>query len=256
MKHIKRKFLLTKNVEKDGYDYLVNEAKKPQTKVKISSDKWTPHVLTDKMEFIQAFFFNLNGSKVVIPEPNPIVIYFSNAQGFLSAINNERDKLFLELKKSDYNIGEILNHMFGFYGCVVNFSSSLFDSIEAFVNSKIPKDFTYPNPIRRKKIMDKYKIIRYMSLDDKTKLILPEIYKGENFATQNGHLYDSIKKLKKLRDNITHAKSDFDYDVNYYEKLFTQALNFDYHNAINAARDFINFYEKNLIEPCDCGLEH
>lgn len=255
MKHIKRKFVLTRNIEIDGYEYMLNEFKKPVKQSYVSDENMVPHLVTTNKEFIQAFFYNLNGKKVPIPEPNPIIIYFSNAQGFLTAINEERNKLFKELKLQRYSIGEVLNRMFAFYGCAVNFSSSLFDSLEAFVNSKIPMNYKFQDPKRRKP-MSKYQIIRYLSFEDKVKLIIPDIYSGKNFIREKSHLYDNIKQLLKLRNNITHAKSDLNYNVNYYEELFTQALDFDYKKSIETARDFINFYEKDLIEPCNCGLSH
>lgn len=256
MKHIKRKFLLTHNIENDGYEYLLNKMKNPIKELKTLSENTVPHLITTDKKLIQAFFYNLDGTKIPIPEPNPIVIYFSNAQGFLSTIIKEREKLFNELKSYDYEIGAVLNYIFAFYGCVVNFSSSLFDSLEAFVNSKIPLDYKMENPKRRKKTMNKYQIIRYLNFEDKVKKVLPEIYSGKNFVVEKSHLYENLKKLLKLRDNITHTKSNFNFEVNYYEQLFTQSLDFNYQKAIESARDFINFYEEDLIQPCNCGLTH
>lgn len=256
MKHIKRKFLLSHDVKKDGYEFMVEQMSNAKSHKNISLEKYVPHLLTTEQKFIQAFFYELDSIKYPIPEPNPIIIYFSNAQGFLNVINEEREKLFSELRTESFIIGNMLNHMFGFYGCVVNYTSSLFDSLEAFVNSKIPKEYKCENPKRRGKIMNKYEIIRYSSFEEKVKTNMTEIYNGKNFAIEKSHLFENIIKLKKLRDNITHAKADLDYDVNYYEKLFTEALNFDYTKTIESARDFINYYEENLIEPCGCGLPH
>lgn len=248
--------MLSHDVTKDGYEFMVEQILNTNNSKKTSIENYVPHLLTTEKKFIQGFFYELDGIKFPIPEPNPIIIYFSNAQGFLSVIIEERKKLFDELKTPNFNVGNILNHMFAFYGCVVNYSSSLFDSLEAFVNSKIPKDYQCINPKRRKKIMNKYDIIRYTTFEDKVKFVIPEIFIGKNFVAEKSHLYENIMALKKLRDNITHAKADLDYDVNYYEKLFTEALNFDYLKAIESARDFVNFYDENLIEPCNCGLTH
>lgn len=256
MKHIKRKFLLTHNITQDGYQFLVGQMDKPITQKKAKNTNVVPHIISTEKEFIQAFFYELNGQKIPIPEPNPIVIYFSNAQGFLSVILEKRIELFEELKLPNYDIDNVLNHMFAFYGCVVNFASSLFDALEAFTNSKIPKDYKCPNPDRRKDIMNKYKIIRYCNFETKVKRILPDIYNGKNFVVSKSHLYEHIKLLNNLRDNITHAKSDMEYEINYYERLFIETLNFDYLKTIESAKEFINFYDDNLIEPCNCGLNH
>lgn len=256
MKHIKRKFLLTHNISTDGYEYMLEQIGQIQKTNNLSTENKVPHLITSTQKFIQGFFYNLEGNQVVIPEPNPIIIYFSNAQGFLSVILETRERLFKILKTPDLNIGDVLNDMFAFYGCIVNFISSLFDALEGFVNSKIPKDYTCINPKRRGKTMNKYQIIRYTNFEDKVKTILPDIYIGANFATEKSHLFANLKLLQTIRDNITHAKADIGYDVNYYKKLFTEALDFDYLKSIESAKDFINFYEKDLIEQCDCGKSH
>ena len=139
MKHIKRKFLLSHDVKKDGYEFMVEQMSNAKSHKNISLEKYVQNLLTTEQKFIQAFFYEFDSIKYPIPEPNPIIIYFSNAQGFLNVINEEREKLFSELRTESFIIGNMLNHMFGFYGCVVNYTSSLFDSLEAFVNSKIPK---------------------------------------------------------------------------------------------------------------------
>lgn len=256
MKHIKQKFLLTSNVTKDGYEYLIKKEEKSKEEKSVCFKDWVPFLVTDDREIIQSFFYQLDGMKVIIPEPNPIVIYFNNAQSFLSTIIKKRSELFDELKIIDFDANEILNKMFSFYGYVVSFTSSLFDALEAFVNSKIPKEYKCQNPKRRNKMMNKYEIIRYSSFEYKLKSILPDVFLGKSFVNVKSHLYENLILLKQLRDNITHTKADVNYEVNYYEKLFTEALDFDYLKAIESARDFINFYENNLIEPCNCGLSH
>lgn len=184
MKHIKRKFLLSHDVKKDGYEFMVEQMSNAKSHKNISLEKYVPHILTTEQKFIQAFFYELDSIKYPIPEPNPIIIYFSNAQGFLNVINEEREKLFSELRTESFIISNMLNHMFGFYGCVVNYTSSLFDSLEAFVNSKIPKEYKCENPKRRGKIMNKYEIIRYSSFEEKVKTNMTEIYNGKNFAIE------------------------------------------------------------------------
>lgn len=52
---------------------------------------------------------------------------------------------------------------------------------------------------------------------------------------------------------MVHTKNGFAYEN--YTELFKKALNFNYKEAIEAVRDFINYYDPNLIEPCPCGLD-
>ena len=252
MKHIKRKFLQLHKLE-NNINELFQNAEVLSINSSLNDDK-VPWIITTDNESVQGFFYNIKGKRVIIPEPNPIVIYFSNAQGFLADLLKHRGQLLEELQSPNPELGNLLNSMFAFYGCSVNFCSSLFDSLEAFINSKIPKNYTYINAKGKK--LKKYEEIRYLSFEDKIKIVLPDIYPSKNLLITKGHIFEQLKLLKKLRDDITHAKSDINFEVNYYEKLFTEALDFDYVRAIEGARDFINFYEKDLIEPCDCGLEH
>lgn len=254
MKHIKRKFLKEHTFTQDGYDYAIEQGKGAKT-FKGNLKDFVPYIITTDKKFIQGFFYNLEGKKVMIGEPNPVVIYFSNAQGFLASILQYRNDLFEGLKDDKKDVDIILNAMFGFYSVVTSFTSSLFNSLEAMINSKIPKDFTMANSRRRNSTMNKYEVIRYTGFEDKIKIVLKQIT-GNNFAEVKNSHYTELIKLKTLRDNITHAKSNIDYEVNYYEKLYTEALDFNYEKSLNSAKEFINFYESNLIEPCDCGLTH
>ncbi|MFA9190339.1 hypothetical protein AAGV28_03045 [Flavobacterium sp. FZUC8N2.13] len=254
MKHIKRKFLKEHKFTQDGYDFTIEQGKVAK-KIKGNLNDFVPYIITTDQKFIQGFFYNLDGKKVMIGEPNPIVIYFSNAQGFLSSILEYRNDLFEGLKNDKTDVDVILNAMFGFYSVVTSFSSSLFNSLEAMINSKIPKDFTMANSRRRNSTMNKYEVIRHTGFEDKIKIVLKHIT-GNNFAEKKNSDYNELIKLKTLRDNITHAKANIDYEVNYYEKLYTEALDFNYEKSLDSAKEFINFYEDNLIEPCDCGLTH
>jgi len=52
-----------------------------------------------------------------------------------------------------------------------------------------------------------------------------------------------------------HTKSDNGNPAKFYEDLYTCALNFNYTDTINHVRDFLNYYEPNFIEECNCGKE-
>ncbi|MFC5681587.1 hypothetical protein ACYE2N_07290 [Flavobacterium sp. MAHUQ-51] len=227
--------------------------------IKIDTTDFIPHAITSNDEFIQCFKYNLEGTETHILEPNPIVIYFNSAQGFLSDTNNFRNTLFdvLLKEKDKYYIGNMMNAVYAFYISASNLITSLMCSMEAFINSKIPIDFTIIISVNGERVeYDKYKTLRYMNFKDKIKLALPKVYDGKNFAKEKSHLFDNIKKIEHLRNNMIHTKPNLDYDVNYYDALYTEALNFDYTKAMNSAKEFINYYEDNLIEPCDCGKDH
>ncbi|PHS64793.1 MAG: hypothetical protein COB12_07705 [Flavobacterium sp.] len=255
MKHIKRKFQLHRNLSDEVYEH-VNKNIEPKIIQNSNTENYVPYTITSEKLFIQSFFYELEGKKHTIVEPNPILIYFSNAQGFFSTIIERRELIFDNLKSSKKDVGDILNHMFAYYGSVVNFVSSLFDSLECLINSKIPKEYIYTKPTRKNKKMNKKQILRFLSFEDKIKEVLPNIDSKYNFASEKSHLFADLKLLKSLRDNITHAKSNIDYEVAYYDALYTEALDFDFKKSIESAKEFINYHENGLIEQCDCGKTH
>ncbi len=253
MKHIKRKFVREYQMNDNAYQFALNQLPKfPTNAFSIPKEK-VAHLITTDKTFIQCFTYKIDGTPIPIPEPNLVVIYFSNAQGFLLSIEEFRVNLFEEIKKLSYEISEVQNLMFGFYSVVTSFVSSLSNSIEAFVNSKIPKELIIDNPRWKKRKMNKYEILRHLSLEEKLKYPLNQVM-GKNFMSHKE--YEEIKKLVVLRNDITHAKSDIEHNVNYYQKLYEDTLDFNYISTIEAAKSLINFYEPNLIEPCNCGKKH
>lgn len=62
-------------------------------------------VLTDKNELFQTFKYSENGKIFMLPEPNPIVIYFDSARHHANQLKGKRVDLFKELKLLDQNVG-------------------------------------------------------------------------------------------------------------------------------------------------------
>lgn len=261
MKHVKKKFILQLNMVEGTAKELEEANKDAEIPKKFDLDNWIPHAISSNDLLIQSFFFNLNGNKTMIYEPNPIVIYFHSGQSLLADCDRLRKEIFKEIAHPNLpNISNVLNQMFGFYYCASNIISSFFCAMEAFINSKInvsmDENFTIEiNSDNGIVLYDKTKILRCMSFLDKIKIIMPKIC-SDNFVQKKSHIYADIKELKKFRDNIIHAKPNLNYTVNYYEELYTQALNFDYYKIAESVKLFINFYEPNLIEKCDCGKDY
>jgi hypothetical protein len=258
MKHVKKKFIRQINIEKGTANELVRSNKNVVIPDNINFENYVPHAISDSDLVIQSFFYELNGNRTTIYEPNPIVIYFHSGQSLLAECDRLRKELFIEITPPNPpDFGKVLNQMFGFYYCASNIISSFFCSMEAFMNSKIneamEEDFKIDIQASGAKISyDKKKILREMSFLDKIKIIMPKIC-SKNFAQKQSHIYADIKELKRFRDNIIHAKPNLKFEVNYYDELYTQALNFDYFKIAESVKSFINFYEPNLIEQCDCG---
>jgi hypothetical protein len=258
MKHIKRKWLMALQMPEGEGNKIASELI-PNNNFTIDTSDFVAHAITSDDEVVQCFKYILDKKDAYIFEPNPIVIYFNSAQGSLATTNDFRNTLFevIRNEKDSYYIGNMMNAIYAFYISASNLTTSLMCSMEAFINSKIPIDFSVTININGEDVIyDKYKTLRYMKFKDKVKIALPKVFEEKNFAHEKSHLFDTIKKIEHLRNDMIHAKPNLDYGVNYYEALYTEALNFDYTKAMNAAKEFINFYEPGLIEPCNCGKDH
>jgi hypothetical protein len=252
MKHVKKKYVQAAKLSKDVINVLdsapVDEAKMSELKRTNFADHFAL-VLTDGDYLIQAFKYNKADAVLFIPEANPIVIYFETARFNCKNVEKGKRLLFEEIGQ----IGKTLNNFYTFYANASIVSTFLFNSVEAFVNSIIPHDYIYKRILDKKtESFNRLQIQASIPFEEKVKNIVPAI-KKKSFHIEHGHKYESIKKLKEFRDEIMHTKSDNGAPQQFYQNLYTTALNFNYQDTLLHVRDFLNYYENNLIEECGCG---
>lgn len=250
---------MSQNVTDDGYDYL---KKQKPSKENIESYQsgdlkdYIPHMLLDSKMFVQCFKYKTGNKIYFIPEPNPIVIYFSNAQLNLSDIYISRKKLIVDLSDTNADLGIAMNDFYNFFGHVSNYVTSLFNSLEAFLNHQIPNDYEYKRALKKNtEIYNKEQIQRQISFEEKIKKVIPQI-KNKSFHRHFAHKFDIILKFKYFRDEIVHTKVDVKTAPNYYKELYTKSLEFDYNLTILTMRDYLNYYEPELIVKCECGEDY
>lgn len=252
MKHTQKKFVFSKKLSEGTGDVIRNA---PVDKLKVEQliqEDFADHfclVHTESDYIIQAFRFADGAHNLVIPEPNPIVIYFELARFNYKHISTTKNKLYA----NHGNPTQTLNDFFQFFQISSIVTTFLFMSIEAFVNSKLPRDFVYSKSSNRNTTnFNRSQIQTEISFEEKIKQVLPE-FTGKSFASECGHKYETILKLKKLRDEITHTKGQIGGVPINYQDLYAMSLNFDYENALRHTRDFLNFYEPDLIQECTCA---
>jgi hypothetical protein len=252
LKHTQKKFVFSKKLSAEAGNVLRNA---PEDELKVQQliqENFADHfclVHTEADFIIQAFRFSDGKNNIVIPEPNPIVMYFELARFNYKHISTTKTKLYANLG----NPTQTLNHFFHFFQISSIVSTFLFMSIEAFINSKLPLDIVYSRQNHRNTTsFNRSQIQTEISFEEKIKQVLPE-FTGKSFASEYGHKYETISRLKKLRDEITHTKGQIGGVPINYQDLYTMALNFNYTNALLHTKDFLNFYEPNLIEECSCS---
>ncbi len=252
MKHIKRKFFSAKKLDFDRNQIPDSE---PVDLSEVNNiDESIGYMLTEENYLIQAFPYSGFGSVFFVPEPHPVVLYFNGAQNFIKYISESRAKFF-EAVGND-NIQKTLDTIYTFFSNITIGTTFLCNALEASINALIPKDYEYKRKKRQStEVFNQYQIQRELSFEEKIKIVIPEIT-GRFFHVENGHLYDSIIKLKFCRDEIAHTKSYSTGQPTPYKEIFTMALNFNYENAIVATAAYINFYNPGLIEECGCNSSH
>jgi hypothetical protein len=211
-------------------------------------------LLMESGEALQSFFYDDNGKACTIPLANPVLIYFNLAQTHLRGIHSTKESL-LGIFSKEKNIDEdSLKLFYGYFGQTSSFVMMLMTAIEAFVNQKIDSEFKYykSEQDRFTRVYDYSQIQRWIPLNEKIEEILNKTTQ-KNFAKKYPNKQIHLTNLKELRDLIVHTKAEKNHE-NYIE-LYKKTLNFKFNETIEVVKDFINYYEENLIEPCPCGID-
>lgn len=213
---------------------------------KLSDDLGYDLLLEFDDSIIYAFDYLINKNKIIIPELNPTTIFYSNAVMFHRNLMESKRILF---EKSP-NIRQLKNsidpEIFGtFFQFAVNCLINLQSAIESFANRQIPENYF----INEKG--EEYDVSIFHKIDT----VLPEIterkfkreFKQDNFR---------VRKVIELRNEIIHLKPVRDTTNTQYKDTYRKMIKFDFPRAILAVRNFVNFYESELIEECICGKEY
>ncbi len=256
MKHIKRKFLFHDFFQAketlEHFEYYNPEEIDQKFLKKNEKDQFTV-LETNSGEKIFSFIFNDNGSRCMIPVPDFSLVNYN----FAYSLNIQRKEHRKNLVKNLANLdtpNEISNTFaYDYQGTASSCIISLFTSIECFVNDIIPEDFKYEiNSERKTEIYDKKQIQISITFMDKLTKVLPKAL-GKNFFSNrtptNAHIY----KLRDLRNDIIHTKSDKTGQNNV--DIMKNLLNFKYDETLNATFKLFNFYKTGFIEECNCNEE-
>lgn len=203
-------------------------------------------IQTEDNIIIQGFVHLVDGKPIIIPEPEPSILYFTNAENKLS----ELIKLLSIILESKL-FGD-LNHLshifFNFFQLSSDYIINLFTSIEAYNNSLIPDDFEI---LHNRKIFNKERTQRSMDFLSKLKKAIPKIM-DKSFANDFPEKYEFILELKKLRDNVVHTKNMQNGFLASYRELYRSYLDFDFIKSYQIIREYFNYYREDWIEECNC----
>jgi hypothetical protein len=195
---------------------------------------------------IYAFEFLNNKKKIIIPELNPTTIFYSNAVMFHRNLI-ESKKILFEKSPNHKELNKPMDpKIFGvFFQFAINCLINLQSTVESFANRQIPEDYF----INEKG--EEYEVSIFHKIDT----VLPEI-KEKKFKKEFKRDNFRVRKVIELRNEIIHLKPIKDVTNTQYKETYRKMLKFDFPKAILAVKNFINFYETDLIEECICGKEY
>lgn len=234
----------------------VKDIEIPEESKQVSKNYFKSKKLSDELGFdillefensvIYAFDFLNEKKKVIIPELNPTTIFYSNAVMFHRNLM-ENKRILLEqsptLKKLNQPVDpKIFGNFFQFAAnCIINLQST----IESFANRQIPENYF----INEKG--EEYEVSIFHKIDT----VLPTI-KEKKFKRDFKRDNFRVRKVIELRNEIIHLKPIKDSTNTQYKETYRKMMKFDFSRAILAVKNFVNYYEPELIEECICGKDY
>ena len=227
---------------------LVPEESKRKAKEYLTSNKLAEDdimIMFDN-KVIYGYDYIYNKKKLILPEVNPVTIFFSNAVMSYGMVNHYRERLLSESSEAGKTNQFVnLNHSGIFFQLAANCIINLQAAIESFANRVIPENYLY---------LDKTGNVIFPTLSHKLYTTVPKIKKIDFRQAKYKKYNVCIDKLIQLRNDIIHLKPVNKTNTG-YKGIYRNLLNFDYNKATIAVKTYLNFYEPNLIEECLCGID-
>jgi len=214
---------------------------------KLSDDYGFQIMIQVDNHVMSAFDYIFDGKKVIIPEVNPSLIFFSNAQMLLEKLIEYRTKLLINSPLANSIENAIVDHkLFGHYfQYATNFIFNLQCAIENFLNYSI-RDHEI--------LSEKGNIIQRPNIFQKIDFGIVQV-KNLDFGSHDIDKLNSVKELISLRNKIIHLKPDVN-TMSKYKDVYREVLDLNYNQSLNCVKGFMNFYEPNLVEECSCGKNY
>lgn len=167
-----------------------------------------------------------SGKALTLPLPNATALMINSSQRSYREASSLRRKHKIDQGKNDSVSFRDYSAAFDYLEYLMESVLTAHAGLEAFINDQIPEDYEYISNRRSDVILevsDKAKIQRHFSLGEKISSILPEILdiKSPKGISES---WGSYKKLKKLRDRITHMKTEDRGSAQYDEDTIWHSL--------------------------------
>ncbi|MFT3912255.1 MAG: hypothetical protein QM737_22700 [Ferruginibacter sp.] len=257
MKHIEKRFFNEFKMT-DEVAAVVEEAGKENIgkdwRLEDFGDNFVPHIYASDNTFYKAFLLEVEGERLIVPEPDPILIYFDCGYANYKKLEEAKQSLIPKLiASSKGQDAPPINEMFSFFSMVSAFAIYLCTAIEATMNRAIPANYTYTRP-GKQRVYTKEEIERFFRAEEKLNDVLKQIT-NKSFEDTYPDDFKLIKELEGFRNDIVHTK-EIAVGTEPVSHNFTRAFRLEYENTIEAVKRFCNFYlGDNFIVDCKCGRD-
>jgi len=209
----------------------------------------------DTQKVLKLNGFDYKNSKFISSIPNPFFLLLNIAIDSC----NDANGLINNFKKSSNLIGEKTyffeldeNYTSEIYNSFLSKKitsiNSIINSLEIFINQKIPKDFIFVKKLNEKEIrLNKTKIEATLSFKEKILKLLPEIFPEIDFNTISNEI-NLIFEVYNLRKEIIHMKTGSNSLFDQYYEVMGKILNAKIEPYILSSIKFINLINTDLVE--------
>ena len=194
-----------------------------------------------------------NGLKYMSRMPNPLFILLNSS---IENYNNSEFYLSTFIKNSD-KVGENTYRLFNnkngtsdvynkFIESKIVSINSLINSLEIFMNQKIPNDYKFKQENNSKSVtLNKKRIEQGVTFKDKLEKILPEIF--PKYKTKILEI-NNILEAYSIRRELTHMKTNGTDIFEQYFEIMGKLIDSDIEKYIKSSIHFMNNIEPKLIE--------
>lgn len=243
MKKIQNKFVQSQKTNWNLDDFI--KGLPPDYYDNINFEDYTKaHIETSDQFLIRAFPYRDGKKIIVIPEPEPSIMFIRNAQSKLDLISKFKHLVIQSASTKNTPVREIQNNFSLYFNLTFDFLINLFSSIEAFNNSLIPEKYTFR---KKRKLYDRSSIQRFIDFKTKIEIIIPEI-KEKSFIIHHEKDYAIILDLKATRDNLIHTKNQSLNWETSYRDIYKKIMYLDYKLLYQSVKNYMNFYQENWVE--------
>jgi hypothetical protein len=200
-----------------------------------------------------------NGLKYLSRIPNPIFILlnssienYNKSEDYINNFVNYSEKVGEKTYRLDNNKNGTSDIYNKFIECKIVSINSLINSLEIFMNQKIPNEYVFTKEIinkteTKKKKLNKKEIESGTTFRDKIELIFPEIFPDKilNLKTVDK---ENIFEAYSIRKELTHMKTNGKTIFEQYFEVIGKLIDSDIEKFINSSINYMNAIEEKLIE--------